>query len=478
MFGKKGLNFRRFYILPSKFTYMRKLLLLLVILASCIPVLAQTKGVILNGSLSVGKQDNVSFDTTAYADGSAWVEIGKDTTNKGIILPRVDVNSFTTTNKGVFLYDVNDSVLYHLDGTEKIRYLRQKDLAGALGQYFQQGGNSFNQSAILGTNDARNLYIKTNDSGRIRIDSFGRIKMGEVDKYRIVIDTAPGIIPQVWDTADRGNRWDYEWVKTKGALSIVYNNTDSMGATTIYLDNDCLEGGTGPRLRSFGRGSSSTSWGGALPNGRGSGNRQGGVAFFGCNGWADMAFGATGNNYSNMYFGSASGILVTMGCIQGVRRWSKSPQGVGIKYPYGMDIPADFSVRGNTVDSGKLIVTQMPYLPDSGVYNLLGHMPNTGLLGTSAIKANSTGFFIKGNMVDTGTVTITSTPLYSTGGYQMVVRNNTSNRLETIDSKPAYNYTPVSSTDPNGQTGDVTYDNTYMYIKTSAGWRRTLLQTF
>lgn len=39
-------------------------------------------------------------------------------------------------------------------------------------------------------------------------------------------------------------------------------------------------------------------------------------------------------------------------------------------------------------------------------------------------------------------------------------------------------YTPTSSADSNGNTGDVSWDANYIYIKTSAGWKRSALTTF
>lgn len=39
-------------------------------------------------------------------------------------------------------------------------------------------------------------------------------------------------------------------------------------------------------------------------------------------------------------------------------------------------------------------------------------------------------------------------------------------------------YTPSSSADANGNTGDVSWDNNYIYIKTNFGWRRTALSAF
>lgn len=36
-------------------------------------------------------------------------------------------------------------------------------------------------------------------------------------------------------------------------------------------------------------------------------------------------------------------------------------------------------------------------------------------------------------------------------------------------------YTPSSTTDANGNTGDFAYDSTYLYLKTATGWGRLLL---
>jgi len=39
-------------------------------------------------------------------------------------------------------------------------------------------------------------------------------------------------------------------------------------------------------------------------------------------------------------------------------------------------------------------------------------------------------------------------------------------------------YTPTSSSDTNGNVGDIAWDNNYIYIKTSAGWKRAALTAF
>lgn len=39
-------------------------------------------------------------------------------------------------------------------------------------------------------------------------------------------------------------------------------------------------------------------------------------------------------------------------------------------------------------------------------------------------------------------------------------------------------YTPTSSNDENGNEGNITRDDNYLYIKTSSGWKRTNLESF
>jgi hypothetical protein len=44
--------------------------------------------------------------------------------------------------------------------------------------------------------------------------------------------------------------------------------------------------------------------------------------------------------------------------------------------------------------------------------------------------------------------------------------------------KPIEAYTPTNSNDGHGSTGDIAWDDNYVYIKTSAGWKRTQLESW
>jgi len=39
-------------------------------------------------------------------------------------------------------------------------------------------------------------------------------------------------------------------------------------------------------------------------------------------------------------------------------------------------------------------------------------------------------------------------------------------------------YTPTGTSDSNGNTGDIAWDNNYLYVKTSVGWKRVALSSF
>jgi len=101
----------------------------------------------------------------------------------------------------------------------------------------------------------------------------------------------------------------------------------------------------------------------------------------------------------------------------------------------------------------------------SGEINYLGnyHLWNTGktigTFGSSAMKLTSDGNLGVGELSPTAKLHIDGAT-----GYDLL-------RLE--DS-----YTPTSSADGNGNTGDIAWDVNYIYVKTGSGWKRSALSTF
>jgi len=69
-------------------------------------------------------------------------------------------------------------------------------------------------------------------------------------------------------------------------------------------------------------------------------------------------------------------------------------------------------------------------------------------------------------------------------GYVGIATDTPTSRLD-INGKNGFSqlrlrtqYTPTSSSDPNGSTGDTAVDDNYFYYKTTTGWKRVALSTF
>ncbi len=176
---------------------MKRILTILMILYAA-TAFSQT-GMMMNrfyitGSLVVGKGDRT------FADTSCWLQIGKDTTQKGLILPRVVLDSVKTAKRGLFVYDLKDSVLYHFDANKRVRYMTYKDtvlIKQIIAQnipvidtniistkYFVNngfvkiGGNAIGSELAIGTNDNQQLSIKTNNTNRVIVTNDGAVGIG------------------------------------------------------------------------------------------------------------------------------------------------------------------------------------------------------------------------------------------------------------------------------------------------------------
>lgn len=157
---------------------MKKILILILIFIAA-HARAQTgllmQRYYISGSLSVGQNNRL------FADTSAWLQLGADTTGKGVLLPRVVLDSIATAKRGLFVYDLKDSVLYHFDKSKRVRYMTYKDTALVkqlilanppdLSQYYKNGGNSFGATAVIGTSDNRGIDIVIDDTAAVSIST-------------------------------------------------------------------------------------------------------------------------------------------------------------------------------------------------------------------------------------------------------------------------------------------------------------------
>jgi hypothetical protein len=85
-----------------------------------------------------------------------------------------------------------------------------------------------------------------------------------------------------------------------------------------------------------------------------------------------------------------------------------------------------------------------------------------------------------------GTYAVSSRNIFEVkgNGYIGVATDTPTSKLD-ITGQNGFNqlrlrtsYTPTSSSDTNGNVGDFSWDNNYLYIKTSSGWVRSALTTF
>ena len=111
-------------------------------------------------------------------------------------------------------------------------------------------------------------------------------------------------------------------------------------------------------------------------------------------------------------------------------------------------------------------------LTDGSGYLLIGDqdgdnivMDNNEIMSRSNASTSNLYINKEGGNVAIGNTTPTATlNVYNSTGYDQF-------RIQK-------SYTPTGTSDTNGHTGDVTWDDNYIYIKTSAGWKRTALSTF
>jgi hypothetical protein len=114
--------------------------------------------------------------------------------------------------------------------------------------------------------------------------------------------------------------------------------------------------------------------------------------------------------------------------------------------------------------------------------------PNFAINGGRGTGSGTAGdiVFSTGNSQTSGTTIHTMTNRWWLKGGTGYL-SNTSSPTSSVDVSNANGYsqfrmrttyTPTSSSDTNGNTGDFSWDGNYFYIKTATGWKRAALTTF
>lgn len=528
-------------------------LLLLITLVSQAQTGLLMKRYYISGSLALGQ------DERAFADSSAWLQIGSDTTDKGLAFPKVLLDSINTSERALFVYDLLDSVLYHFDGTDRVRYMTYKDtslvkqivldnapdlspfvekadtardsyaatyyytdsLAGTkmsyadtLGamptknylaqNYFINGGNSFGAEAIAGTKDMHPLSLYTYNQSRLKIFANGNVAINtEVDDgFKLNVNGSIKVSGEsyinnklVFNSSTHGIQLE-GGLSTSLLMSIMIGKNNGAYPTTgnrhIRIGTHNISDPTRVWQYSIGQGNNLLSAGNSA--------------------FAIGNFNTISTTESEMFiFGESNTIsfpstTTSRGqCIIGTNN--------SVLHKYS-------SVIGNfqrTTGNNQLIIAEGNTNSGAGGYRdvYFGSGPSSTLLG--GVGAPVTIHASGGNGVDKqggllrlaagkstgastpGDVIIATSDARTTGDTLQSLADRWYIKGETgrlsnhqsptstidIDGASAYNqlrlrlsYTPSSSADANGNTGDVCWDTDYIYVKTASGWKRSPLSTF
>lgn len=508
---------------------MKRILIALIILFPLVTN-AQTglllKRYYITGSLSVGK------DGRGFADSSAWLQIGTDTTDKGVMLPKVMLDSIHTTGRALYVYDLKDSVLYHFDGNKKVRYMTYKDtvlvkqivLANApnlapyvqkadsatwlptktflLNNYFTKGGNSFGEVAALGTKDSQPLDLLTANTSRVRLFANGNVSIGATtdETYKLSVTGTARITNEAY---------------IEKALTFK-NNTQGI---------QILDGGTGYSSIMIGKNNGAYPSIGTRHIKIGNDNSSNGTKSFNCgigssNNMANAgSFALSIGTFNAILTEEASQTIIgdanTINYVQSTTSRGQCVIGStnSLLHPYS-------SIIGNyqqTTGNNQLILADGNSNASSGGYRqvFFGSGPKSSLSGGAGapvtINASggngtdkaggllrlaagkSTGSALPSDLIlATATATASGTDLqsiadrwYVKGETGRLSNNSNPTALIDVSAATGYNqlrlrtsFTPASSADANGNTGDIAWDADYLYIKTAAGWKRAALSGF
>lgn len=532
---------------------MKKILVLLVLTLS-LNADAQTglllKRYYITGSLSVGK------DGRGFADSSAWLQVGTDTTDRGIMFPKVVLDSVNTAGRALFVYDLRDSVLYHFDGTARVRYMTYRDtalvkqlistglaayvqktdtarskfiatysytdsLAGTrarysdtasiittrsflLNNYFARDGNSFGTGAGIGTKDNFHLDLLTNNTSKLRIFNNGNVSIASVTDagYKLSVTGTARITDETYIEKK------LHFQNNTQGIHILDANTAGLTTSIIIGRGNNGNPTTGNRHIKIGN-DNTTNLAKSLQYIVGSANTvsssNSGVVVIG--------------EFNNMISADDEQYIIgqsnTMNFTNS--QVSRGQSIIGSNNSITHQYCSIFGNNQQTTAANQLIFADANPNTGSGGYRevFFGTGPKSNLssgLG-APVTINSSG----GNgtnkegglmRIAAGRGTGNATPAdiifatttagasgitgqsladrwYIKGNTGYLSNNSAPGSLLDLAGLNGYSqlrlrvsYTPSSSADSNGNTGDIAWDSDYLYIKTAGGWKRAALSAF
>lgn len=316
------------------------------------------------------------------------------------------------------------------------------------GLFFKQFGNSFGENAILGTNDNFSLIFETNDTQRGAVDTSGNWGFGLTSSIgaRVHIKGA-------------GN--------TSSTYGFLYeNSTGEAGKKVILKDNG-----------EFYFGADTYGTLNTLTIVRPLGKRS--AQFFDNNGNTLYSFSDDNNGNAQMRFGKASGSS-TLFYLNGggvsyydnYQRGTTNVQplvigGTGYSGTNSTLVVKEASggggrmIRGEN-QAGSHVLFQLQDDPSNNGSGLFQLFETSTVKIQIAAKADCI-FNPNGGKCAFGHSSTATDMVHikTTNGYDQF-------RLETT-------YTPSAVGDTNGQVGSICWDDTSIYVKTSAGWKNTEL---
>ncbi|MBL4753238.1 MAG: tail fiber domain-containing protein [Flavobacteriales bacterium] len=211
-----------------------------------------------NSFVAVDTSGNVGIGTTA-PDADALLEMSS--TTKGILIPRMTTaerNAITTPPTGLLVFGTTDSSFYYYDGSSWVPFLANS--SGASGGWSLTGNAGTTVGTnFLGTTDAKDFAIYTNNTEKVRVTSAGNVGIGTASPTNSLeignsghtgysISTRSATFGAVIQTEAAGNNAAF-WVRSDvdaTPIEILYarnNGNVGIGTTSPYGKLD-VNGGT------------------------------------------------------------------------------------------------------------------------------------------------------------------------------------------------------------------------------------------
>ncbi len=491
---------------------MKTLLTLLSVLLLATSISAQTgklmKRYYISGSLAIGK------DNRSFADSSSWIDIGPDTTDRGIRFPKVLLDSINTIQRALFVYDLQDSVLYHFDGTKRIRYMTYKDTTFLKNNFLVQGGNAYGKTVTVGSKDNTNVDVITNNNTVMRVFANGNISVGGdtiTDNYALNINgQADDGVLRLY----RGNSSTFLKTSTNNDNAYTHKleigkhriKTKSYGISFSADENEDQPVGTDMvRIKNVYNSSVYTPF-----RVVGASNEP----FLTMTGLGELLVGIENEDLVYGAKAQINGLLVVNSIVN--RYASSQPylkiegnenlllqstNGVNGAIFLGMSgVSPDFNYPFTSIERSGVIINRdvKPVVASEDItFNSL-HINNivnyADVLGANLYRGILYDPSVTGNVEQRG-VELANTNGWGIYQTSSAVKNyfngntsfgSTSNTAKVdITGAAGYNqlrlrtsYTPTGTGDTNGNVGDVSWDDGFIYIKTSTGWKRSQLLSF